>query len=64
MAENPARRRVRWWIPASLIVLGVGAAAYREIAFLEPALSGVGLLTALLLGAQGCVSWPAPPSSL
>ena len=53
MSQNPNRRQMRWWIPATLIVLAGGAAAYlrfREITFLEPILIGIGLLTALLLG--------------
>lgn len=53
MSQNPNHRRMRWWIPATLIVLAGGAAAYlraRETAFLEPILIGIGLLTALLLG--------------
>lgn len=44
---------MRWWIPAALLVIGAATAAYlrrREIAFIEPALLGVGLLTALSLG--------------
>src|SRR5713101_7494667 len=53
MNENLNRRQMRWWMPATLIVLAVGTAAYlrfREITFLEPILIGIGLLTALLLG--------------
>lgn len=44
---------MRWWIPAALLLIGAGTAVYlrsREIAFIEPALLGVGLLTALSLG--------------
>ena len=44
---------MRWWMPATLIVLAGGTAVYlrsREIPFLEPILIGVGLLTALSLG--------------
>ena len=54
MNQNPNRRPMRWWMPATLIVLAGGTAAYlhsREIPFLEPILIGIGLLTALLLGA-------------
>jgi outer membrane protein assembly factor BamB len=53
MNQNPNRRQMRWWMPATLIVLAGGTAAYlrsREITFLEPVLIGIGLLTALLLG--------------
>jgi outer membrane protein assembly factor BamB len=53
MSQNPNRRRMRWWMPATFIVLSAGIAAYlrsREISFLEPILIGIGLLTALLLG--------------
>jgi len=53
MSQNPNRRRMRWWMPATLIVLAGGAAAYlrsREIPFLEAILIGIGLLTAVLLG--------------
>ena len=53
MNESLNRRQMRWWMPATLIVLAVGTAAYlrsREITFLEPILIGIGLLTALLLG--------------
>lgn len=51
--KNPDRRPMRWWMPATLIILAAGTAAYlrsREITFLEPILIGIGLLTALLLG--------------
>ena len=44
---------MRWWMPVAFSLLAGGAAAYlqfREIAFLEPILIGIGLLTALLLG--------------
>ena len=44
---------MRWWMPATLVVLAVASSAYlrfREIPFLEPILFGIGLLTALLLG--------------
>ena len=53
MNQNPNRRQMRWWMPATLIVLAAGTAAYlwsREIPFLEPILIVIGLLTALLLG--------------
>ena len=53
MSQNLNRRRMRWWMPAALIVLAAGAAAYlrfREVTFLEPILIGIGLLTGLLLG--------------
>ena len=53
MNQNPNPRRMRWWMPASLIALAGGAAVYlrsREVPFLEPILIGIGLLTALLLG--------------
>jgi len=44
---------MRWWMPATLVVLAGGTAAYlraREIEFIEPILIGIGLLTVLLLG--------------
>ena len=44
---------MRWWMPAALLVLAAGTAAYfwsREIPFLEPILIAIGLLSALLLG--------------
>jgi outer membrane protein assembly factor BamB len=53
MKQNSNRRPMRLWIPATLIVLAAGTAAYlrfREVAFLEPLLMGIGLLTALFLG--------------
>ena len=53
MNQNPKPRQMRWWMPAILIALAAGAAAYlkfREIPFLEPILIGVGLLTLLSLG--------------
>jgi outer membrane protein assembly factor BamB len=53
MSQNSNRRRMRGWIPATMILLAVGTSAYlrsREIAFLEPVLIGIGLLTVLLLG--------------
>ena len=53
MSQNPNRRQMRWWIPATLILLAGGIAAYlrfREIPFLEFILIGIGVLTALLLG--------------
>ena len=53
MSQNLNHRRMRWWMPATLIVLAGGGAAYlrsREIPFVEPILIGIGLLTALLLG--------------
>ncbi len=43
---------MRWWIPATLIVLAAGSALYvrsRELPFLEPILIAIGLLTTLLL---------------
>ena len=52
MDQNSNRRQMRWWIPATLIVLGGGSAAYcwfREVTFVEPILIGIGLLTTLLL---------------
>jgi len=54
MNQNPNRRKMRWWMPASLIVIAIGTAAYlrsRELPFIEPILIGIGLLTALLIGA-------------
>jgi outer membrane protein assembly factor BamB len=53
MNQNSNRRHMRWWMPATLIILAAGTAIYlrsREIPFLEPILIGIGLLTALLLG--------------
>jgi hypothetical protein len=53
MSQSTNRRQMRWWIPALLILLAVGTAAYLwfcEIPFVEPILIGIGLLTALLLG--------------
>jgi outer membrane protein assembly factor BamB len=53
MNQNPNSRQMRWWMPAILLVLAGGTAAYlrsREIRFLEPILIGIGLLTVLLLG--------------
>jgi len=53
MNENAKPRRMRWWMPASLIALAGGLAVYlrsREVPFLEPILIAIGLLTALLLG--------------
>jgi outer membrane protein assembly factor BamB len=52
MNQNHNRRQMRWWIPGTLVVAAVGTAAYlrsREVAFLEPILIGIGLLTVLLL---------------
>ncbi|MEI8043440.1 MAG: PQQ-binding-like beta-propeller repeat protein [Verrucomicrobiota bacterium] len=54
MNHNSKRRQMRWWMPAALILLAGGTAAYlrsREIAFLEPILILIGLVTALLLSA-------------
>src|SRR6185436_2731521 len=54
MNQNPNRRQMRWWMPAALIVIAIGIAAYlrsRELPFIEPILIGIGLLTALLIGA-------------
>src|SRR5450759_3021689 len=53
MNQNPNRRQMRWWMPATLLVLAGAASVYlwsREVPFLEPILIGIGLLTALLLG--------------
>ena len=53
MSQDPNRRRMRWWIPATLILLAGGLSAYlrfREIAFLEPILILIGVLTAFFLG--------------
>jgi outer membrane protein assembly factor BamB len=53
MNPNPIPRPMRWWIPATLIVLAAGSALYvrfRELPFLEPILIAIGLLTTLLLG--------------
>jgi outer membrane protein assembly factor BamB len=53
MNQNPYRRQMRWWIPATLIVLAGGSAAYcwfAEVTFVEPILIGIGLLTVILLG--------------
>lgn len=44
---------MRWWIPASILLLASGGAAsvwMAEVPFLEPLLIGIGLLTALLIG--------------
>jgi outer membrane protein assembly factor BamB len=44
---------MRWWIPATLVMLATGVSAYlrsRELPFLEPTLLGIGMLTALLVG--------------
>jgi outer membrane protein assembly factor BamB len=44
---------MRWWMPATLILLAGGTALYlraREIPYLEPTLLGIGVLTVLLLG--------------
>ncbi|HLH52459.1 MAG TPA: PQQ-binding-like beta-propeller repeat protein, partial [Verrucomicrobiae bacterium] len=53
MGQSSNGRDMRWWIPASLVLLAVGSSAYlrfREVPFLEFILLGVGLLTGLLLG--------------
>src|SRR5579862_1355284 len=53
MSLNPNRRQMRWWIPATIILIALGTSAclwLREIAFLEPVLLGIGVLTTLLLG--------------
>jgi outer membrane protein assembly factor BamB len=53
MSQNSNPRRMRWWIPVSLIVLAGGTAAYlrsSDIPFVEPILIALGLLTTLLLG--------------
>jgi outer membrane protein assembly factor BamB len=53
MSQNLHRRQMRWWMPATVIVLAAVTAAYLrfcEIPFLEPALIGIGLLVVLLLG--------------
>src|ERR1035441_2677761 len=51
--RNPNRRQMRWWMPATMLVLAGAASVYlrsREVPFLEPILIGIGLLTVLLLG--------------
>lgn len=53
MSQNSHRRQMRGWIPATLILIAVGTSAclwLHEIAFMEPVLLGIGVLTALLLG--------------
>jgi outer membrane protein assembly factor BamB len=53
MNENAERRRMHWWMPATVILLAIGASVWlwsRETPFLEPILIGIGLLTTLLLG--------------
>lgn len=53
MTQKSNPRRMRWWIPATFIALAAGIATclwFSEIAFLEPILIGIGLLTAFLLG--------------
>jgi outer membrane protein assembly factor BamB len=53
MSQDSKRRHMRWWMPAALIVLAGGIAAFfwfSGVTFLEPILIGIGLLTALLLG--------------
>ncbi len=53
MNQNPKPRRMRWWMPGSLIGAAGGAALIlwsREVPFLEPILMGMGLLTTLVLG--------------
>ena len=50
MSESPKRRRMRWWMPATILALGAGTAAYfraREVPFIEPILIGIALLTVL-----------------
>ena len=51
--RNPNRRQMRWWMPATMLILAGAASVYlrsREVPFLEPILIGIGLLTVLLLG--------------
>jgi outer membrane protein assembly factor BamB len=51
--RNPNRRQMRWWMPATMLILAGAASVYlrfREVPFLEPILIGIGLLMALLLG--------------
>jgi outer membrane protein assembly factor BamB len=53
MNQKPNPRQMRWWMPATLIVLAGGTCAYlrfREIPFQEPILILIGLLTFLLFG--------------
>ena len=53
MNPNPNDRPMRWWMPATVILLAAGTAAYfryREFPFIEPILILIGLLTVLLLG--------------
>src|SRR5579871_5488046 len=53
MSQTSNSRRMRGWIPATLILLAVGISAclrFLEVPFLEFILLGIGLLTALLLG--------------
>ncbi len=53
MSRTSNSRRMRGWIPVTLILLAVGISAYlrfREVPFLEFIWLGIGLLTALLLG--------------
>lgn len=53
MSQNSNHRQMRGWIPATLILIALGTSAYlrlREIAFIEPVLLGIGVLTVLLLG--------------
>jgi outer membrane protein assembly factor BamB len=53
MSQNSSHRQMRGWIPATLILTAVGTSAclrLREIAFMEPVLLGIGVLTVLLLG--------------
>lgn len=52
MNQNPRHRKMRWWMPALLIVLSVGSSTYlrlREAPFLEHILVSIGLLLVLLL---------------
>jgi outer membrane protein assembly factor BamB len=52
MSQNPDLRKMRWWMPGTLIVLGGGSAAYiwsRQVTFWEPILMAIGMLTAILL---------------
>jgi outer membrane protein assembly factor BamB len=53
MNQSPNRRRMRWWMPATLLALAGATMLYlrsREVPYLEPTLIGIGLLTVLSLG--------------
>jgi outer membrane protein assembly factor BamB len=53
MTQDTKPRQMHWWMPVTFVALAGGVAVYlrfREVAFLEPILIGIGLLTALLIG--------------